>query len=250
MWMKNTLILIVIFPAFFCLAYLKEKSSHSPEKRLVRLSEILIERMAGKGQKVEQFPCIKHDSTLMVNARYDAPCIVLGPVQRAFSTTDDSLSIIYHEYQHHLMAMNERYPVQYDTDGNVLQWDTGDTYLYYLSEIEIKIQLQYFEDSVLARWTDGSLMPDSVRQKHLETMRRDLARPQKMAFIYAPSNLAREELVAYRQQLKGERIGLYTLSHTAKTSINIRIEQLRGTLKRRIKYERTHDLRADGSRKP
>ena len=219
------------------------------ESQLEKLTELLIKRMSEKGQVVVDFPCIKYDSTLMVNARYDPTCIIIGPIQWAFSSTDDTLSIIYHEYQHHLTYLSKKFPVQYDRAGNVSQWDTGDTYLYEPSEEEVNLQLHRFSKTVLPTWQHASLMPDSIKLKHLETMERDLSKPQTMALIYAPSNLAREEILAYRQQLKGERMGLYQLSNTARTSINIRIQQLKDTLKRRKSYEKAHKLGPDGSKR-
>ena len=223
--------------------------SQKIDLRLPQLFDILLSRIPEKQLHSESFPCLKYDSTLMVNARYDPPCIILGHIQWAFSSTDDTLSIIYHEYQHHLMSLSMKFRVQYDSAGNVPQWDTGETYLYEPSEEEVNLQLHRFYTTVLPVWRHSSLMPDSIKLRHIETMERDLSKPQTMAFIYAPSNLAREEIAAYRQQLKGERMGLYKLSYTAKKSINIRIRQLKDTLKRRKNYEKIHRIRPDGKKR-
>ena len=95
---------------------------------------------------------------------------------------------------------------------------------------------------------EPELVGEALEQR-LQDMRKILSQPQKLPFVYAPSNLTLEEIEAYQGQLEGESMGLYTLSETAKKSIQFRIYQLEQTLLLRKSYERENGLGPDGSRK-
>jgi hypothetical protein len=182
-------------------------------------------------------PVVAIDHRLPSNARYARDTIWLGQVQAEFATFDDSLSLLWHEVQHH--RLRGCYPVKIDAQGVPVQWMTDEQELIWLSpeqvERELARSIAFFAE-----------LPSAQRQAQLDRLRRDLSQPQSRPFRYAPSNLAREEMLAYQAQLVGEGRGLYQLSAEVRRSIRIRQYQLQQTLARRETYEKKHGLGPDG----
>lgn len=192
------------------------------------------------------FPAVRYDGQLDANARQQGDTVWLGNVQQAFANQEDCLSLLYHERHHWLNEGEGKYPLARDNSGQIVQWDTGEWYTYLPDSLEIARDLAQFQRVGMAEY--GVLSPE-LESLHLNRMRRDLSIARQLLFVYAPSNLARDELEAYQAQLEGERMGLYQLSHEAKREVNIRIRQLSSTLERRLDYEYRHSLNPDGSRK-
>lgn len=209
-----------------------------------RLSKTLNDRINYLNKSVIPCPPIKYDENLPANARFESDTIWLGQVQNEYTTTDDTLSILYHEYIHFLLELEGKYSYGRDSTGQIVQWDTGETYTYALSQKEIEKELQFFETNILPSY--GQLS-DSQRHAHIQQLKRDLAKPRELLFIYAPSDLAREEIEAYEAQLKGENLGLYQLSATGREAIQRKLKQMKTTLKRRIVYEQKMGLKSDGT---
>lgn len=201
-------------------------------------------RMTARENKVSaDFPPVYADPNLEANARYARDTIWLGNPQAAFSTFDDRLSLLYHEYIHWRHEQEGRYPVGTDSTGNILQWNTGEFYLHVPDSEEVARDLEHFEQAVLPAYGE---MTTEDRAGHLARFRRDMEMPRQLPFFYAPSHLAAAELAAYRAQLSGESAGLYALSAHARREIRIRMRQLNGTLARRQAYEQQHQLGPDG----
>ena len=206
--------------------------------------ETLTLRMEANGIAVPgDFPYACYDPLLDANARYARDTIWLGQVQAAFFTRDDRISLLYHEYIHWQNERAGRYPVGMDSLGNILQWDTGESYVHVPDSEEVLRDLMYFEQQVLPGY---GKMDEAERAAHLHRYRRDMEQPRRLPFFYAPSHLAEDELCAYRAQLQGEIIGLYALSAAARREIYIRMRQLEATLARRRAYEQRQGLGPEG----
>jgi len=199
--------------------------SSSGQHRIDQLREGLMHRM-----KVSLFPPVQFDASLEANSRFARNTIWLGRVQPDFHTEDDTLSLLYHEYHHFLLQ--DSFPVGLDSAGVPLQWVTDIFFLYTPCPEEIERDLQSISQSL-----------DSIAYAALK---HTLEKPRSQLFRYAPSNLSREEIAAYRAQLTGGRIGLYTLSYEARRAIQIRLYQLEGSTIRRQVYEKENGLGADG----
>ena len=180
--------------------------------------------------KVHTFPVVQYHLSLGANSRFERDTIWLGQVQADFHTFEDSLSLIYHEYHHFLLK--DSFPVGLDNAGVPLQWVTDIFFLYTPCPEEIERDLHSISQSL-----------DSIAYAALK---HTLEKPRSQLFRYAPSNLSREELAAYRAQLSGESLGLYVLSREARRAIHIRLYQLEGSTIRRQAYEKENGLGADG----
>lgn len=203
-------------------------------------------RMDSLGLPDSSFPVVRYDGQLDANARQQGDTIWLGNVQQVFRNQEDCLSLLYHERHHWLNESQGKYPLARDSSGMIVQWDTGEWYSYQPDSLDVARDLEPFRRTEMAIY--GALSPE-LKSLHLSRLKRDLSLARQLRFIYAPSNLARDELEAYQAQLEGEQIGLYQLSHEARREIFIRIRQLTGTLERRLAYERQHSLNPDGSNK-
>ncbi len=203
-------------------------------------------RMDSLGLTDSSFPVVRHDAQLDANARQQGDTIWLGNVQQVFRNQEDCLSLLYHERHHWLNEGDGKYPLARDSSGQIVQWDTGEWYSYLPDSLEVARDVEQFQKVGLAEY--GELSPE-LESLHLNRMRRDLSIGRQLLFVYAPSNLARDELEAYQAQLAGEKIGLYQLSFEARREIFIRMRQLMGTLERRLEYEGRHSLNPDGSKK-
>lgn len=195
----------------------------------------MLQARLGVGE--EPLPAVALDPQLEANARYDRDTIWLGTIQRAFHHTEDTLSLIYHEYIHH--QLRGRYPVATDSTGFPVQWVTDQTYWYRPSALQLEQELAQTEGF----WAG---LPPEQRKLHHDRLRRDLAQPRLRVLRYAPSNLAREEIEAYQQQLAAAERGLYALSPAAQQAILIRLHQLQSTLQQRLRYEAEQGLGPEG----
>jgi len=214
------------------------------------LQETLTERLAQTNKKfTSSLPPLYLDKKLVANATYRNDSIFMGNVQRVFHTFDDSLSLIYHEYIHHLLQQKNKYAVAEDDTGEIIQWDTGEFYKYEPFPEEISLSLLFFVQEVLPTYDDYAEMSTQKKEKIIKEMKKVFSKKQQIPFIYAPSNLALEEIYAYRQQQKGEKLGLYVLSEEARMSLRVRIKQLKDTYLRRRKYEKRKKLRPSGEKK-
>lgn len=203
-------------------------------------------RMDSLGLPDSSFPVVRYDGQLDANARQQGDTVWLGNVQQAFANQEDCLSLLYHERHHWLNEGEGKYPLARDSLGKIVQWDTGEWYHYLPDSLEVARDLAQFQRVGMSAY--GELSPE-LESLHLNRLRRDLSIARQLLFVYAPSNLARDELEAYHAQLEGEQFGLYQLSHEARREIAIRMRQLTGTLARRLEYERQHSLNPDGSEK-
>ncbi len=165
---------------------------------------------------------------LPVNARFVRDTIFLGTVQPDFHTRGDSLSLIFHEYLHGFFKEKGRFI--YSGGDSIPQWDTDEWVIYRPSQMQVRATLNQLH-----------LLPEAEKN-----MRKKLAAPSRLPFHYAPSRLAKEELHAYRLQLRClGKIG-YQLSPEAVLSIKIRRKQLRTTLRERRRYEHKAGYFPDG----
>lgn len=218
-----------------------QKDGTPAQGRLNALRVILAERLQ------DTLPPVFSRPWLPANARYEDGRIFLGTLQREFQTTGDTLSIIYHEYIHHLQHVNGDFPVAKDSAGQVLQWMTDTTFVFQPLPGEVERDLLD-----IRRKLETLTMPQLERhvEEEIKSLRHSMAQPQVLPFYYAPSNLARSELEAYLAQLEGEPLGLYVLSPQARALIRERVIRQRNILSRRIAYEKRHRLLPDGQKQP
>ena len=212
---------------------------------LSKAVDTLEKRLSRQEEKSIVLPPVFIDPELPSNARFIRDTIFLGPLQRDFHTFGDSLSIIYHEYLHKVFWEEQRFPIHVDASGQPIQIKTGTFYTY------IPPPEQTDRDLENLRFYYSRVEPELVGEaleKRLNEMRKILSQPQQLPFVYAPSNLTLEEIEAYQGQLKGESLGLYTLSETAKKSIQFRIYQLEQTYELRRAYEEENGLGKNGAR--
>ncbi|MEM9986364.1 MAG: hypothetical protein AAF804_14825 [Bacteroidota bacterium] len=188
--------------------------------------------------QVERFPPVEVATNLAANARFHQDTIFLGQIQSDFHTLDDTLSLLYHEYQHYLMK--GRFPVAVDDQGMPRQWMVEEFYWYEPSPDQVAREIAQCADYL-------NSLPQAARDAQLAGLEKSLAVPRKLPFRYAPSNLAREEILAYQSQLAGEQLGHYELSPEARRVIRIRLHQLKGSLAQRVDYEKRHQLGPDGA---
>ena len=201
--------------------------------RLIRLN----------GVPISPIPPVYVDTSLPSNARFVRDTIFIGPLQRDFHTFGDTLSLIYHEYLHKVFWEEQRYPFITAANGKPIQWNTGTFYTYTPHPGQTARDLENL------RFYYARVEPDLAGEaldKRLQQMKKVLQQPQELPFVYAPSNLALEELHAYKGQLEGEQMGLYQLSETARNSIKFRIFQLGQTYNLRKAYEQQEGLGPDG----
>ncbi len=188
--------------------------------------------------QVENFPPVQVAPHLAANARFQHDTIFLGQIQADFHTLDDTLSLLYHEYQHYLMK--GRFPTAVDDQGLPRQWLVEEFYGYEPSADQVARELEQCADYL-------NNLPQTARAAQLASLEKSLAAPRKLPLRYAPSNLAREEVLAYQSQLAGEQLGYYELSPEARRAIRIRLHQLKASLVQREKYEERHQLGPDGA---
>lgn len=212
---------------------------------LLKAVDSLESRLSQLSDHTTPIPPVFVDHSLPSNARFVRDTIFLGALQRDFHTFGDSLSIIYHEYLHKVFWQAQRFPFQLDSLGQPLRIETGTFYTYIpppeQTERDLE-NLRFYYSRV-----EPELVGDALEQR-LTDMRAVLSQPQQLPFVYASSNLTLEELEAYKGQLKGEKIGLYRLSETAKKSIQFRIYQLEQTYNLRREYEEKHGLEMNGKK--
>lgn len=89
------------------------------------LRDTLISRMHRQGISAIGFPPVVVDADLPANARYERDTIWVGHLQAAYRSRADSLSILYHEWQHVLQEREGRYRLCLDSLGQVPQWQIG-----------------------------------------------------------------------------------------------------------------------------
>lgn len=209
------------------------------QDRLDVLANLLENRIQDSGD-FPSFPPLVYQPDLPANARYANGQIWIGTIQADYHTTGDSLSILYHEYHHFCQELQGQYVICEDSSGQIPQWSTGELYEYIPTKEEIERDLA----QAMGPWLDRY---DEERRKiEVGRLKRDLSRPRKMLFVYAPSRLAEAEIDAYQVQLKGESMGFYQLSSEARKAIYRRLDQLQDTLKRRKAYEQLHGLHPAG----
>ncbi len=231
--MKLTLLALILLLQLPIAAFSQESTSD-------RISRIVL----SLNQKLNELaklplPAVVYRADLDANARYENDTIWIGQIQAEFHTDDDWMSIIYHEYWHYLHE--GIYPLGRDGVGQIVQWDTDQWYTYQPSEYRIKHVLEQYEATLVAA---GESFAN--REKLLEDMRKTVSQPQRLPFIYAPSNLSLEEIKAYEAQLLADREGLYHLSTAARNAILERISQQKDTYQRRKAYEAQMGLGPDG----
>ncbi|MEM6801387.1 MAG: hypothetical protein AAF696_08275 [Bacteroidota bacterium] len=220
------------------------------QESIHQLRVVLIERMEEKGKrKIQHFPPISQDLNLISNASFRNDSIILGRIQATFQSFDDSLSIVYHEYTHFLLSKKKRFRVGTNEKGEILQWDTGIIYTYTPYPEQVAAQVEYFREKVLPTYTGYAEMGAEEKERIIADIEKGYAKPDQMRFIYSPSRLAKEEIRAYRQQLKGEKLGLYQLTPSARQNIYLRIKQKKDTYKMNRAYEKKHKLKQSGEKK-
>ena len=231
----RTQILLGLFLPAICFA-----QGSVPDQRLHQLAIFLQLQILTHKPALPPIPQIVYHPKLPANARYDSGKILVGDIQADYHTTGDSLSILFHEYHHHLQEKKGLFPICEDSLGNIPQWSTGEKYFYQPKEAEVERELK----QAIGPWINRYEEPR--RSAEIARLRRDLSQPREVLFVYAPSRLAEAEIDAYQAQLRAAQLGLYVLSQEAEAAIYRRLEQLNQTLKRRIAYEQLHQLRADG----
>lgn len=166
-------------------------------------------------------PTVQFVPDLAANGRFARDTIFLGIPQAAFSTPGDWQSLVWHEYFHFLESFRHPRP---------------DTFLQFLTDT--------WTHSRPSRRRCREMMRNPEVQaldaKSQAVYRRQLRQPVAMPFYYAPSWLAREEIRAYRWQLRGQRVVGYELSPAAHSAVKERLRQLRQTLRERKAWERAH----------
>ena len=238
-----------VFVLFLLLISASTWSQESFEKfqtpSLLKAVDSLESRIERLTSHTSDFPPVVVDHSLPSNARFIRDSIFLGALQRDFHSFGDTLSILYHEYLHKTFWHAQRFPFQFDSQGQPLSIETGAFYTYIpppeQTERDLE-NLRFYYSRV-----EPELVGEALEQR-LVKMRSVLSQPQQLPFVYAPSNLTLEELEAYKGQLKGEVIGLYKLSETAKKSIQFRLFQLKQIHSLRRSYEEEHGLGADGKK--
>ncbi|MEL6672710.1 MAG: hypothetical protein AAFR61_10985 [Bacteroidota bacterium] len=221
-------------------------AQHQPQELAYweSIKDSLITGLEVSGQRmIVPFPPLAMDLKIPANARFDRDTIFIGQVQDAFGTTGDHLSLLYHEYLHATYQVVKMYPVCEEEDGTIVQWDTGETFSYTPLSREVRQGLQHFEEEVLP--TYGALTA-AEKAQHLAEMEKTLSQVRDQAFIYAPSNLAKEEIQVYIRQLSTAHLGVYTISPKAHEAIQLRLAQLKESLARRVDYERRKKLAPSG----
>ncbi|MEM7372497.1 MAG: hypothetical protein AAF587_28010 [Bacteroidota bacterium] len=211
----------------------------NPQLRLSALADTLYHRLGEETSRTD-LPEVRYQADLPANARYESGTILVGSIQSDYQTMDDSLSILLHEYHHYLQELAHEFLICEDSAGNIPQWSTGQIYEYVPTSEEIERDLQ----QTIGPWLEA--FSEEQQQIELRRLKRDLSRPRKMLFVYAPSRLAEAEIDAYEAQLEGEQAGLYQLSEEARHAIIRRLGQLKDTLERRRRYEQTHGLHPAG----
>ncbi|MEM6628048.1 MAG: hypothetical protein AAF694_00170 [Bacteroidota bacterium] len=210
---------------------------------ILAAADTLEQRLSRLERKKIVLPQVFINPNLSTNARFENHTIYLGPLQRDFHTVGDTLSLIYHEYLHKVFWEAQRFPFQFDSTGTPVQWDTGTFYTYIPPKAQTDRDLEnlrfYYQRE------EPELMGAALEAR-LEKMKQVLSQPQQIPFVYAPSNLTLEEIEAYKGQLQGEKLGLYSLSPTAKKSIEFRLYQLKQTYELRRAYEEENGLGRDG----
>ena len=240
---------VAVFVLFLLLISASGKAQESFEKfqtpSLLKAVDSLESRIERLTSHTTDFPPVVVDHSLPSNARFIRDSIFLGALQRDFHSFGDTLSILYHEYLHKVFWEAQRFPFQFDSQGQPLRIETGTFYTYIpppdQTERDLE-NLRFYYSRV-----EPELVGEALEQR-LVKMRSVLSQPQQLPFVYAPSNLTLEEIEAYQGQLEGEKLGLYTLSETAKKSIQFRIYQLEQTYRLRRAYEKDHGLGKDGKK--
>ncbi|MDX1907533.1 MAG: hypothetical protein SF053_10910 [Bacteroidia bacterium] len=187
-------------------------------------------------------PPVRYDPSLPVYARWQDDTIRLGPLLPPYHTPAAVASLIVHEYGHALLVQDDWYPVATDSLGQPLQWMTPYPYLHTPHWTTVR-------DSYMA--VLGSYQTTGLRDRDRMLMqyrlRYQLMMPQYQFLLYAPSNLALEEVACYQLQLEGAACGLYPLTDALKQHITVSLLHMWETWQQRRTYEQLMGLGADGA---
>lgn len=189
-----------------------------------------------KLEKACSLPPIVFDSTVTASAVWRADTIRVGLsfFSQGFVTEEDQISILFHEYNHFLNEHKHRYPCLEDLSGSIVQVETD-----ILIEKELTIEeIEYdFKE----------LVNDTMSSQEKQLLREMVSKPSLMRFVYAPSNLSRDELHCYRAEKRGHEQGLFHHSDIYASFLSARIKREEEYLKLRIRFEELNTLRVDGS---
>lgn len=186
-----------------------------------------------------KIPPVSFSPEITANAVFRNDTIFVG---RSFFSNhwlknEDRLSVIFHEYNHFLNQLNDTFPIRTDSLGRVFQISTEILYEKPVFELEIEKDKK-------------ALLEKDFDEKTKDLISNQINKPALLRFRYAPSNLSRDELLCYQEELKADEIyNLFHLSNDYKKFVEYRIELEKMYLKMRINYEKNHNLTNQGYHK-
>ena len=228
--LKNGVAIISIFIFSHSIQAQNEQCISVYYNKLVGLLDSLLET------NYKPIPRLIYYPLMTSNAQWTDSAILIGQgfFNKWYITDDDRLSIIYHEYNHYLNSLSNKYPCRIDSCGNIFQSETGIFFEKPISPIEIEIDLYEILETE---------MSEAEKQQCIASIKK----PVMMRFIYAPSNLSLDELECYRAELQANEIGIYKLSPRYEQLILYRIQLEELNLRMRLQYEIDENLNIDGT---
>lgn len=189
------------------------------------------------GNNFRELPPMLYNKRIHRNAVFRNDTIFIG---RQFFTNpylgyEERISVIYHEYCHYNCWKENLFPCKTDTTGNIYQVKTSIFYKNPPSPVELLNYYETFCESVT-----------SVDEKELyHKMITDSA---IVRFIYAPSNLAREEIFCYQSEIDAsQKYKLFNTNNDYIRLLQYQIEMEVIYLKLGLKYENENNLKPNGN---
>jgi hypothetical protein len=205
------------------------------QQYLNNLKKVLENRLKSSYNKEILLPEIIPDDSITSNAVWDGKKIKVGNMvfKSDFLTYEDKLSIIFHEYTHFKFSGKNIYSCKIDSNGKIYQVYTDTLIVKIPSPIDTS---EIFYPKNILPETERIMLSNEAKKNTL------------IRFIYAPSNLSREEILCYEAELKANQEGITNISSLYKAMIKYQINAENIKMKYREEYENKHNLLPSGEK--
>lgn len=188
--------------------------------------------------QIDTFPNFALSEKISTNAVYANDTIFLSKaiVQNCAFAEEDKISIIYHEWNHFKCDLENKFQYRKTVNGEIYQIPTNKLIKKDFCKAE------FILDSL-------SLIKPGMAENEKNLLLSSIKKASYVKFIYAPSNLSREEIYCYSKEMEAGKSGALKLSKMYFERLICRIKYEEKLLKLRRKFEAEHLLSETGNRK-
>jgi len=218
------------------LASLSSCNTEKPKTELEILLPIFKDRIEKYFPEIKELPSFSYDKSITSNAIYKNDTVFVGNLlfSQDFLSQEDQLSILYHETNHFMNDKQKLYPCRIEEDGTIFQVMTDSLYEKPISPLEQEADLK-------------SLITVNSTPEEIIQLKKATHGTVFVKFVYAPSNLAMDELSCYHSELNASKLGAFKLSTMYKSLLRYRIYLEQFHLKMRHEYELKNNLDPAGN---